>query len=159
MPTSTPPPHARALGLDIGRRRTGIAVSDPGARLATPLETVELPIGRLVAHVRALAARLQVSVVVIGLPRLPSGEKGEVAFLAEAAGDRLKAAGLTVRFWDEALTSWEAQEILSRRRPGRRPGGTAARRMRQRRDGELDRVAAALILQDYLDAARRERGR
>ena len=156
-------PPGRILALDPGHSRTGIALSDPEGCLATPLETVSAPPGRLVTHVLELIARHQVTAVVIGLPRLPSGDEGEVAALSRHLAERIgRAAGVPVVLRDEALTSWEAEELL------RGPGEAAARRgsglprpSRRRgrsgraRRGEVDRVAAAIILQEYLDELRR----
>jgi putative Holliday junction resolvase len=139
--------------LDPGRRRTGIALSDPTGRLASPLETVELPLSRLVRHIRTLIEQHAVVEVVIGYPRLPSGEAGEIAALAEKIADHLRRTGtVAVALWDEALSSWEAERLLATggdaggKVP---PRGRGARRAREK--GAVDRLAAALILQDYLD--------
>lgn len=144
----------RALGLDVGLRRTGIALSDPGGTLATPLETVALSPRELLAHLIRLIRTQGVDRVVIGLPRLPSGDEGEVAGLARRIGASLTSeTGVSVLFRDEALTSWEAQELLGRGRAGGRSAGRGPR-ARARARGEIDRVAAALVLQEYLDECR-----
>lgn len=160
----------RVLALDPGRRRTGIALSDPSGRLATPLETVEFPLRKLVAHVHSLIERHEVGLVVVGLPKLPSGQKGEIAGLSEEVAARLRrSAGVQVLLWDEALTSWEAEHILrgggawpdgpardrrkkDRGKGSRRTGATGKRKRRPA--GAIDQLAAALLLQDYLDAQR-----
>jgi len=150
----------RILGLDIGLRRTGVALSDPGRTLATPLETVESGARALVDRLLEIIREQAVGRVVIGLPRMPSGDEGEVAELARAVGAQLeRAAGVEVVFQDEGLTSWEAGEIL--RRGGRRPGAPPSRggrRGKGGRSGEVDRLAAALILQEHLEGLRAERG-
>jgi putative holliday junction resolvase len=143
--------EGRVLALDLGRRRTGIAISDREAGLATPLETVSLTPRALLEHLRRLIRVREVTTVVVGRPMLPSGEPGEIARWAEEFGERLRnETGVAVVLWDEGLTSWQAERIVPARAP-RSARERAARRAR------IDRVAAALILQDYLDD-RRMRG-
>ena len=111
----------RVLAIDPGRRRTGLALSDPGRRLATPLATVELPLRKLLAHVRDLIDQHQVREVLIGWPRLRSGEGGEIAALSEKIAARLKrSTAVRVHLWDEALTSWEAGRLAAVRDPAPR---------------------------------------
>ena len=92
----------RALALDPGRRRTGLALSDASGRLATPLETVELPPREPIAHVAKLIDQHGVRVVVIGHPRLPSGDSGPIAELAQRLAAGIAAAtSAEVVLWDE----------------------------------------------------------
>ena len=134
----------RLLALDPGGKRTGIALSDPSGQIATPLETVALPLRKLIAHLTKRIAEYQIERVIIGRPQLPSGDESEMGALGAEIGRRLESAtGVGIVYWDEALTSWEAAEILKER--GRR-----------KRPGEIDRLAAALILQDYMNAQRKE---
>ncbi|MBD3235224.1 MAG: Holliday junction resolvase RuvX [Candidatus Eisenbacteria bacterium] len=139
----------RVLALDVGLRRTGIAISDPQRRLATPLETVSLQLRALIAHLRRRIDEYEVSLVLIGHPELRSGRATAPARLAEEIARRLRAgSGVAVRYWGETLTSWEAESLLqdASRRARRRPA-------RRRRTKEaIDRVAASLILQDFLDS-------
>jgi putative holliday junction resolvase len=127
---------ARIMALDLGTRRTGIALGGLASGLATPHSTVMLPFGRLIAHLRALAAAEGVSLIVIGNPTLPSGDESKIGAYARRVGRALESAGLQTVLWDEGLTSWAAEQIL---RP--RPADRA----------RVDRLAAALLLQDYLD--------
>jgi putative holliday junction resolvase len=156
---ATHPAH-KVLAIDVGLRRTGIAVSDESRSLARPLQTVTLAKRALVVHLLELIRAHAVDCVVIGLPRQASGDEGEVAALARDIGRRLEqASGAAVVFQDEALTSWEAQQILRERgakRAGasRRGAGQAGSRTRRAQRGEIDQLAAALILQEYLDAQR-----
>jgi len=130
----------RVLAIDPGTRRTGIALSDPSATLASPLETVELPLAKLVAHLETLIDQHAIGVVVLGCPMLPSGDKGPVAELSEEIGRRLaRRRAVEVVYWNEALTSWEAETMLSARK-------------KKRDKGAVDRLAATVMLQDYLDA-------
>jgi len=156
------------LAVDLGKRRTGIAISDPSATLATPLETVSLSQALLLDHLADLVHRHHVVAIVIGIPLRPSGELSEIGNLAKTLAVRLQERlRIEVVLWDETLSSWEAGRILEesagrKRRMGRSPGrgqpgsgrgapavGGAGRRAAR---GEIDRLAAALILQDYLDA-------
>lgn len=136
----------RVLALDVGPRRTGIALSDPSRILASPLETVTLGLRALVSHVCDLIREHGITLVIIGHPELRSGRPSAPARMAEEVAARLRArAGAEVRFWDETLTSWEAELLL-----GRGPGARGGRRRRDRK-GVVDQVAATLILQDFLD--------
>ncbi len=137
----------RALGVDLGERRIGLASSDPTGVLATPLRV--LTRGRDPAADRAAiveAARdLEVEVIVVGLPRSLSGREGpaargaraEAAALAEAAG------GIPVVLHDERFTTRDASARL-------RASGRSSRQQR----GEIDAAAAAVMLQSYLDGRR-----
>jgi len=145
--------NRRALALDLGTKRTGIALSDRDASLASPLETVELSLRKLISHLRARILENDVCVVVIGFPAQPSGELSEIGLLAHEVAKRLsKIPDLQVVLWDETLTSWEAEQILAEQGRDRRQGVRGRRGKKRAYDpGEVDRVAASLILQDYLD--------
>lgn len=125
----------RWLGIDPGEARVGIAVSDPEGRFAVPLEVV--PAGAAFPAIRAIAQREQVVGIVVGIARLPSGDEGDAARMARRLGERLRRAlRLPVEYEDETLTS-AAAEALAR-------GHT-------RRGRASDDVAAAIILQQFLD--------
>ena len=131
--------------LDPGERRIGIAVSDPTESLATPLTTLER---RSWAEDRERLCRLLrelgVELVVVGVPLNADGTEGEQARRARRFGRRLAAAcGIPVVFWDEWLSTQEAQEAL-----------IAAGRRRKDRRARLDAAAAAVILQRFLDSRR-----
>ena len=134
----------RALGLDLGAARIGLAVSDPGGSIALPLETVERigprqDVERIARRVRELEA----SAVVVGLPKLLSGEEGEQAAAAREFAERLarRLGDVPVALWDERLTTVEAERTMI-------SGGVS----RRRRRASVDSMAAALILQGWLDA-------
>ncbi|MBN1484599.1 MAG: Holliday junction resolvase RuvX [Chloroflexia bacterium] len=133
----------RLLGLDLGQRRIGVALSDPGAMLATPLTTIHLPeayAGQ--QEVRALVEQHEVVRVVVGLPLLLDGGEGEEAAHVRAWVERLcQQLSVPLELWDERLSTAGAERALLE-------GGLSRRRRRQHRDA----VAAALILQSYLDA-------
>jgi putative Holliday junction resolvase len=146
----------RVLGVDVGRRRIGLALSDPAAILARPWRIV--PAGATaeasaaaVAIVVAEAGRHddldRISAIVVGLPRRLGGEDTHDTPLARDFAAALgRLSGLDVHLQDERLTSHEADRLLAERE-----------RDWRRRKSQLDAAAAAIILQDFLDArARRE---
>jgi len=141
----------RALGVDYGRKRVGLALSDASGMLARPWKTlavagIDHQAGELVREVETLAAESDgLSVIVIGLPRRLSGEANEQTAAVQQLAARLgRHTTVPIVLQDERLTSHEAEELLSRREKDWR-----------KRKSQLDAVAAALILQDYLDARSR----
>lgn len=132
------------LGVDWGRRRVGVAVSDELGLLAHPLATVEArSLEDVAARLAALARERGADTVVLGIPRHMNGTEGDSATAAALLGRRLAEGGLRVEYVDERLTTVEAEARL-------RDGGRSARSRRDR----LDQAAAAVILQTYLDARR-----
>lgn len=138
----------RALGIDYGERRIGLALSDATGLLASPWKqlpndaNVRAAAGRLAAEVRALEAEDDgLQAVVIGLPRRldgsPNDQTGRVRKLAEILAAAI-APPITLQ--DERLTSHEADELLAQREHDWR-----------KRKQQVDAMAAALILQDFLD--------
>jgi putative Holliday junction resolvase len=141
----------RVLALDVGERRVGVAISDPGGILARPLQALwRVSHEEDLAAVAALVAEHDVGLLVVGKPLSLDGTEGpqarRVAKYAEALADYLP---VPVVSWDERYTTVEAEEILRQRR------GEKGRR-RARTNGELDAVAAAVILQSYLDSRYRD---
>lgn len=132
----------RVLALDPGERRIGIAISDPGGAVARPLQTL---VRRSKAEdfeaIASLVAEHGVGLVVVGRPLSLDGTEGpqarRVARYASALAERLTVPLVS---WDERFTTAEAEEILRQNRRKRKtaPG--------------LDAVAAAVILQRYLDS-------
>ena len=136
--------RARVLAVDLGDVRVGVALSDPMGWTAQPLPTISAKAeGGPVGAVAALAGEHDVGTVVVGLPLHLSGEEGERARLSRSFAARLEKAApdLDVVLWDERLTSHEAKRLMI-------DGGDR----RRRRRGRVDEVAAALILQSFLDA-------
>ena len=133
----------RALGLDIGERRIGVAVSDPTGTVATPLVVLD---ARALARDRAPLVRLvedyEPAVLVVGLPLTLAGEQGSQAALVKSTVRRLiEPLGIPVAYHDERLTSAEAERAMA-------AAGADARARR----GAVDMVAASVLLQSYLDA-------
>ena len=138
----------RTLGVDDGRRRIGLAVSDPTGTLARPVETVTGHDDPAAAarEVAAVIARLEavddpIGTIVVGLPLRLDGTPNEQTDHARAlAAELARTTGRTVLLQDERLTSHEAESRLAVRERDWR-----ARKKR------LDAAAAAVILQEYLD--------
>lgn len=142
----------RLLALDVGDRRVGVAVSDPTGLIATPLTVVRR--GSKAEDFRRIArlAREQAAEgLVVGHPLNEDGTAGpqarRVERYAAALVDALDAEGLTLKvyLWDERMSTQRAQEVMI----------DAGRGTRERRE-RIDAVAAAVILQDYLDEQRTE---
>ena len=133
----------RVLALDIGEVRVGVAVSDPGARVASPV--CVLPAQEVLAHAatfRRVLEDWEPDLLVCGLPRTLAGEEGPQAERIRAQAEKIaRSCGLPLEFADERLSSAEAKRIL-------REQGLSERSMR----GRVDSVAASLFLQSWLDA-------
>ena len=136
----------RLLGLDIGEVRVGVAVSDPAGTIASPLAVLDgRALARDVRPLKELADEYEVAGLVAGLPIGMNGVEGAQAVRVRAVAERLGAAlALPVTYADERLSSKAAGRAMS-------GGGVTAKKQR----GKLDMVAAALILQTYLDSQRR----
>lgn len=140
-------PVARVLALDPGGRRVGVAVSDPLGHTAQPLTVLDpADEDRLMAEIGDLCREWEVAVLVVGLPLNLDGTAGPEADRARRLAQRLRERlGLTVVEWDERLSTVAAERML-----------VAADLSRARRRHVRDKVAAALILQSYLDRRRRQ---
>jgi putative Holliday junction resolvase len=140
------PSTGRLLAVDWGEKRIGLALSDPTQTLAQPLDTLTRRAGRRFPmrafreHVGAHAP----TGVVVGLPLEADGSEGEPARGARIMGDAIaKATGLPVAFVDERMTTSRVHQTLAEL--GGRTRG---------REGEIDRLAATVILQGFLDGRR-----
>lgn len=136
----------RYLALDVGDERIGVARSDPSGLIATPLETIARVAGPAsYERLREIIARDHIDEIVVGLPLLPSGDEGEQVASTRAYVRGLEMhVDLPIHYWDERDSTVKAQAIRVVNRPRRRPG-------RRREERDLDAVAAAVILQDFLD--------
>lgn len=137
----------KILAVDLGRVRTGVAVSDLTGLIASPIgTTTERDTEKLADMIAGMAKEHSVSEVVVGHPRNMDGTRGESARIAEDFAELLaKKTGLPVKLWDERLTTMSAIGILNE---------TNVRG--KRRKEVVDTVAATLILQDYLNSKREE---
>jgi len=140
----------RILAVDPGTKRVGLALSDPTATIASALVTVEAdPSETLAARLAAIAAAQEAERVIVGLPRNLDGSRGPAAAAAERlATDLRKASKLPVETVDERLTTVAADRSL-----------LAAGATRRERRLAVDRVAATLLLQGYLDRMKSDKRR
>lgn len=130
---------SRVLGIDFGTKRVGLAISDGLGVLASPLDVV--PRDRIVDVVQSIAMEMDVAKIVLGLPTALGGHEGTSAEEARSLGKDLhKATGLPVVYHDERFTSRMAETALL---------GKGMKRRDRRQN--VDKIAAAIILQDYLD--------
>lgn len=135
---------SRAVGLDLGTRRIGVALSDSAGTVATPYEMVPRAGDRVRDHARiaALVDEAGADVVVVGLPLSLDGSIGPAArAILDEVGELRAALDVEVVTWDERLSTVEAERSL--RHMGVRKG---------RRRRVVDQVAATVILQSWLDA-------
>lgn len=135
----------RVLALDVGERRIGVAVSDPGGTIAMSAGVILRRNWRqTLADVRARAAAYQAERIVVGLPLRMDGTEGDAAAAVRRFVDRLCAAvSLPVDVQDERLSTAEAERAM-----------IAGDVRRSRRRAARDAVAAAIFLQTYLDRRR-----
>ncbi|WP_181703538.1 Holliday junction resolvase RuvX [Chthonobacter albigriseus] len=144
------PPAARLFGLDLGSKTIGVAVSDGGHRIASPLETIaRVKFTKDVEKLLALAARQQVGGIVIGLPVNMDGSEGPRAQSTRSFVRNLRPlTELPIVFWDERLSTAAVTRML-----------IEADTSRRRRDEVVDKMAAAYILQGFLDRLHAEERR
>ena len=132
----------RILALDYGRRHIGVAISDELGVTAQPLAALERKNRREdLRRLREVVKKNQAGLIIVGLPLHLSGKRGEMAAEAEQFAARVqKELGLPVVMRDERLTTWEAEEM--------------AKESRSAKSADLDSLAAAILLREYLDEER-----
>ena len=131
----------RILGLDPGERRVGVALSDPTGTIASPHSVIDRRSVKLTEAVRSLCEEHDVERIVVGLPTGLSGVEGPSAKAARTVGTSVsEATGIPVEYQDERFTTVTAEAALLE-------GGVR----REKRRDVRDKVAAAVILQTYLD--------
>ena len=150
MDTPSSNPQPRIMGLDVGDKRIGIALTDPLGYTVQPLMTLYSKTPR--ADIKSIARLIRkhgVTEAVVGKPLHMSGEVSARSQKAEIFATSLHAeTGIPVHLWDERLTSWEAQQRLDE------AAGSPSRSAADRRSRKqvLDQVAAVLILESFLQA-------
>lgn len=140
------PSRGRLLGVDVGTKRIGLAVSDPDQSVATPLATLTRRVGKRfpMKQLKEHLDRLTPVGIVVGLPLTEEG--GEDAWTAEVRSATARIAersGLPVDLWDERMTTARVRATI-----GEMGGGTRGRKE------EVDRLAATVLLQAFLDSRR-----
>lgn len=138
----------RLLGLDIGERRIGVAISDEMGMIASPLMTVQTS-GNVVEEMRRLIAKYNVARIVVGLPIGLSGREGPQARIVRGVADQLaKSLEIDIVYSDERMSSAVAEQAL-----------ISQKTRRDKRKQHIDNMAAAVILQGYLDEQRWKAGK
>ena len=137
--------NGRVLALDLGKRRIGLALSDELGITAQGLQTLERSnIRKDLAKLAALASEKNVSLILMGNPLHMSGRESRQTQYTREFAERLKAVtGLPIEFRDERLTTVEAERVL-------RQSGISI----QKRAKAVDRLAAVILLESYLDSLR-----
>ena len=136
----------RIMGLDYGSKTVGVAISDPLHITAQGIETItrksENKLRKTCARIESLIEEYEVERIVVGFPKLLNNDIGERAKKAMEFGEMLKKrTGLEVVMWDERLTTVEAERTLIENKV-----------RREDRKKYIDKIAAVIILQGYLDA-------
>ncbi|MGO4884223.1 MAG: Holliday junction resolvase RuvX [Bryobacteraceae bacterium] len=136
-------PKPRILALDLGKKRIGLAISDPLGLTAQGLPNIERTTKRAdLAEIARLADERGVSLILLGNPLNMSGAEGRQSAWVREFADALTArAALPVRLWDERLTTVEASRVL-------RSSGIGI----QKRARAVDKLSAVILLQSYLDS-------
>lgn len=143
----------RLLGLDLGERRIGVAVADAGGR-AFPLTTLRraATVADDAAAVERIVTEQGAGEIIVGLPLDVSGGEGGQAMITRAWVDAIRPhVSVPIGYRDERLTSHLAEQRLGPMKRGR-SGGPPSRTQRDAHRARIDREAAAIILQDELDA-------
>ena len=135
---------SKVLGVDFGERRTGVAISDESRTIAFPRETLECPrVEQAAAAVARIAAAERVAEIVVGYPLNMNGSQGpRTVRTDEFLGELAKRTEIPLKKWDERLSTKIAEAVLIE----------AGTRREDRRE-VVDKLAAQIILQGYLDAA------
>lgn len=133
----------RILSIDHGTKRMGIAVSDELRTIAQPLEYIPAePLDRFFERLKHIIAEKHVSLIVVGVPRNMDGTYGPAAVKVQEFVAALKATvPVPIKSWDERLTSVQANRYL-----------IEADVRRSKRKEKVDKTAAAILLQSYLDS-------
>lgn len=134
----------RVLAIDHGSKRMGIAISDEMRTIAQPLEFIPSePFAKFLERLREIIREKEVSLVVVGIPRNMDGSYGPAALKVQEFVAVLKdAIAAPIKSWDERLTTVQAHRFL-----------IEADVRRSKRKEKVDKTAAAILLQSYLDSA------
>jgi len=133
----------RILALDHGTRRIGVAVSDELKIIAQPLEFIAAePFADFMVRLKELIQEKEIELILVGMPRNMDGTYGPAAIKVQEFVSALKAAiPLRIKKWDERLTTAQANRVLIN-----------ANVRRDQRKQKVDKMAAAILLQSYLDS-------
>lgn len=126
------------MALDVGEKRIGVALADTSVKISIPVETIEVD-GSEVEQIAKLVLDESIDTLVVGYPRNQSGAPTKQTEYVENFATQLAEIGPKIVFQDESLTSVHAEELLKARKQAYSKG-------------DIDALAASLILQDYLEA-------
>ncbi len=145
-------PEPSILGIDYGRARIGVAIASQSARLAKPLATLErINRNEDMRRLRELAREHGIKQIVVGLPLLLDGTRGEMAEEAERFAQRArKQIGVPVELQDERLTSWEAKRLLEEEFGKKYRDEAEKKKHTANETITVDSVAATVILREFL---------
>ena len=136
---------SRVLGVDLGAKRVGLAISDPGRIISSPMMTLAMESeSALVIQLVRLCREKEVTTVVIGLPLSADGSEGPGCARARRVAAKMTEAGIAAELVDESWSSRDAEQVLKEMGKSRR----AAKE-------KVDAIAASLILRDYLEGGSR----
>lgn len=137
------PSYQRVLGVDYGSQRVGLSLSDPLGIIAQPIEALKND-SSVFVHLQQLSARENVKLIVVGMPLNLKGQHAQKADEVQKFIELLKGAtGIEVVVWDERFTTTMARQTMLTM-------GTK-KKERRKKDGRIDSMAAAIILQGFLD--------
>ena len=138
----------RFLGLDPGERRIGVAISDASCTIASPVEFIDVKAGDREARITNLCAEWEITAIVVGLPVSLDGSEGPAAVRSRDFGAMVaELTGLPVEYQDERFTTVTAEQAL-----------LEAGVKRRSRTSKRDQIAAAVMLQGFLDRRRYRHG-
>ena len=139
---------ARIMAIDYGRKRTGVAVTDPLQLIANGLATV--PSGELVKFIQSYMAKEPVELIVVGQPKQMNNEPSENMRYVQAFVTHLKRTlpQIPIEYYDERFTSVLAQRAII--------DSGVGKKVRRENKGLVDEVSATIILQDWMEANRRK---
>jgi len=136
---------SRVLGVDLGAKRVGLAISDPGRIISSPMMTLAMESeSALVIQLVRLCREKEVTTIVIGLPLSADGSEGPGCARARRVAAKMTEAGIAAELVDESWSSRDAEQVLKEMGKSRR----AAKE-------KVDAIAASLILRDYLEGGSR----
>jgi putative Holliday junction resolvase len=139
----------RILGIDYGSRRVGLALSDPMGIIAQPIDAVKQS-SQLIDDLRKIMKRDHVKVIVVGMPLNLKGQAAQTAQEVQLFVEQLRAElQIEVATWDERFTTTIAQQTMITM-------GTK-KKERQQKNGRIDSMAAAVMLQNYLDSRKQSK--
>jgi putative Holliday junction resolvase len=135
----------RIISIDYGKKRTGLAVTDPLQIIATALDVIDST--KLITYLKSYFAKEQVDTIVIGLPKTLKNEEDEMARLVRAIADRIRATfpDKPLHFLDERFTSKIALQTMI---------DSGMKKKDRRVKGNADKISATIILQDFLNSKR-----